>query len=63
MKLVHASDVESLKDYVDNDDSVDLSEIVDFVDSFVIAALGEDADLSEWTSVRLMPLTVQPFYL
>ena len=43
-----ASDVaESLKDYVDNDDSVDLSEIVDFVDSFVIAALGEDADLSE----------------
>ena len=43
-----ASDVaESLKDYVDNDDPVDLSEIVDFVDSFVIAALGEDADLSE----------------
>lgn len=43
-----ATDVaERLKDYVDNDDSVDLSEIVDFVDSFVIAALGEDADLSE----------------
>ena len=42
-----ASDIaESLKDYVDNDDSVDLSEIVDFIDSFVIAALGEDVDLS-----------------
>jgi hypothetical protein len=38
---------ESLKDYIEENNSIEFGDIVDFVDSFVIAALGEDADLSE----------------
>ena len=38
---------ESLKDYIEENDTVDLGDIVDFVDSFVVAAMGIDESLSD----------------
>ncbi len=38
---------ESLKDYIEENDTVDLGDIVDFVDSFVVAAIGADENLSD----------------
>jgi hypothetical protein len=37
----------SLKDYIEENSSVDFVDIVDYVDSFVIAAIGEDENLSD----------------